>query len=85
MRPNETELLVVDDETDEYYANLGLTIKGTQPNVIRKRSSPPVVEPVRKMSISDSESDQSVNRSPPPQQPYTNGQRRESSSSEEVC
>ena len=84
LRPDETELLVVDDETDEYYANLGLTIKGSQSNVIRKKNSPPVVETVRKMSISsDSESDHLANNSTQ-QQLYTNGQRRESNSSEEV-
>ena len=89
LRPNETELLVVDDETDEYYASRGLTIKSTNPNVIRKRSSP-APEPARKISSSSSESESEqqkqaarLQQQQQQQQAYvTNGQRRESSSSE---
>lgn len=90
LRPNETELLVVDDETDEYYANRGLTIKSTNPNVIRQSSSPSDPEPVRKISSSssESESEQQIQaarlQQQQQQQAYvqTNGQRRKSSSSE---
>jgi hypothetical protein len=89
LRPNETELLVVDDETDEYYANRGLTIKSTNPNVIRQSSSPSDPEPVRKISSSSSESEseqqiQAARLQQQQQQAYvqTNGQRRKSSSSE---
>ena len=89
LRPNETELLVVDDETDEYYANRGLTIKSTNPNVIRQSSLPPDPEPVRKISSSSSESEseqqiQAARLQQQQQQAYvqTNGQRRKSSSSE---
>ena len=90
LRPNETELLVVDDETDEYYANRGLTIKSTNPNVIRQSSLPPDPEPVRKISSSssESESEQQIQaarlQQQQQQQAYvqTNGQRRKSSSSE---
>lgn len=89
LRPNETELLVVDDETDEYYATRGLTIKSTNPNVIRQSSSPSDPEPVRKISSSSSESEseqqiQAARLQQQQQQAYvqTNGQRRKSSSSE---
>nr|CAH0112160.1 unnamed protein product [Daphnia galeata] len=91
LRPNETELLVVDDETDEYYANRGLTIKSTNPNVIRQSSSPSDPEPVRKISSSSSESESEqqiqaarLQQQQQQQQAYvqTNGQRRKSSSSE---
>ncbi|XP_046655327.1 Na(+)/H(+) exchange regulatory cofactor NHE-RF2-like [Daphnia pulicaria] len=88
LRPDETELLVVDDETDEYYASRGLTIKSTNSNVIRKRSSP-APEPARKISSSSSESESEQQKQAArlqqqqQQQAYvTNGQRRESSSSE---
>lgn len=41
MRPNETELLVVDDDADEYYATRGIVIRGSQSNVMRLRSRAP--------------------------------------------
>ena len=89
MRPDETELLVVDNETDEYYTNIGYTIRSSQPNVIRKTSQPVrEEEPARKMSISDSESEKSTDRSDKHVQQHVNGDRRRdsnsSNSSEEV-
>lgn len=83
LRPNETELLVVDDEADEYYSSLGITIKGSQSNVIRQSSAPVIVQPARKISSSSESEPERPTQARLEQSYATNGQRRDSSSSEE--
>lgn len=70
LRPNETELLVVDDEADEYYTTRGVIVNSIQSNVIRKSSAAPIPA-IRQESASSSETEVV----PVQQQPvaFTNG------------
>lgn len=90
LRTDETELLVVNDEADEYYSTRGITIKSSMPNVIRKRSQPPmaVPEPRKISSSSESDDDQPVQKQPAQKQPVppslANGRRVSNSSDSSV-
>lgn len=70
LRPNETELLVVDDEADEYYTTRGVIVNSSQSNVTRKSSAAPIPA-IRQESASSSETEVV----PVQQQPvaFTNG------------
>lgn len=83
MRPNETELLVVDDEADEYYTTRGVIVNSSQSNVIRKSSVTPIPA-IRQESASSSETEVvQVQQQPVP---LTNGSAdNRSNSPDEVC
>ncbi len=79
--PNETKLLVVDKETEEYYRKMDIMVKGSMKNVLRLSSEAGNVHNFNKNNTNSNASSRhsSINESVVP----VNTRRKHSSSAEE--